>query len=215
VDRTFGEGTFRRLSQVTLDDVVDCLRRDRAIDAAFSAGHHLALGHEPGWTPEEHQRMVQARVASIERDRHEGKVRAAASGCAALRLLTADVPGHLEDYASVVRSDLRSRLAERQIDVRAAGAAADLFLISGEWLPNEDDSSGLIRAVRYDIAARLQTARDPLVEGARIAMWLVASRGAHSRAPDTQPLPDKCSISHSTGVATSFTRPSSLRRPAT
>jgi membrane protein DedA with SNARE-associated domain len=195
VDRAFGEGTFRRLSQASLDDVVNCLRRERMIDAAFSAGHYLALGHEPTWSPADHQRMVQARRARIERDRREGMVRAAASGCAALRLLTADAPDHLDVYTSVVRDDLQWRLAQGQIDIRAAGAAADLFLISGEWLPDEDESSGLIRAVRFDVAARLQTVSDPVVEVARVAMWLVASRGAHGGATDGPRLPGRSSSS--------------------
>jgi membrane protein DedA with SNARE-associated domain len=190
VDRAFGQGRFRRLSQATLDDVVDCLSRDRAIDAAFSAGHYLALGHEPEWSGADHLRMVQARRATIERDRRLGKDRAAASGCAALRLLTAELENDREVHASVVRSDLRCRLDQQEIDVRAASAAAELFLICGEWLPTDEDSAALIRAVRFDIAAQLQVARDPLVEAARVAMWLVASRGAHSRATDSRSRPD-------------------------
>jgi hypothetical protein len=181
VDGAFGEGTFGRLSKATLADVLDCLNNDQVIEAAFSAGHHLALGHQPGWSRADHLRMIQARRTSIERDRREQKIRAAASGWAALRLLTEEQPGDVELYASVVRSDLQSRLAQGEIDIRAAGAAADLYLISGEWLPDDEESALLVRAIRFDIAARRPAGDDPLMEAARVAMWLVVSGGYRRR----------------------------------
>ncbi len=177
VDDSFGEGTFRLLSRATLHDVVNCLQHGRFLDAAFSAAHYLVLGHDPEWSPSDHQRMVQAKGDTVADHRHRGALRRAASACASLRLLQPEpVPADLSLYASVLRTDLQGRLSHRHIDIRATGTAADLYLLSGQWLPNERDSHSLILAV--DSAARGQSDNDPIIEAARIALWLVVTRAS-------------------------------------
>jgi hypothetical protein len=177
VDDSFGEGTFRLLSRATLHDVGVCLQVGRLLDAAFSAAHYLVLGHDPEWSPAGHQRMVEAKRHAVAGLRREGELRRAASACASLRLLEPDpVPAELELYASALRSDLQGRLSRRQIDIRTAGTAADLYLLSGHWLPNERDSQSLILAV--DSAARGQSDNDPIIEAARVALWLVVTRAS-------------------------------------
>jgi hypothetical protein len=177
VDDSFGEGTFRVLSRATLRDVVDCIQQGRWLDAAFSAAHYLVLGHDPEWSRSNHQRMVQAKRDTVERHRRRGAFRRAASACASLRLLQPDpVPADLTLYASVLRSDLEGRLSQRQLDIRTTGTAADLYLLSGQWLPNERDSHSLILAV--DSAARGQSDNDPIIEAARVALWLVVTRAS-------------------------------------
>ena len=185
VDDTFGEGMFRFLSQAALDDVVACLDQDRVLDAAFSAAHYLALGHDPNWSRSNHDRMVEAKRATIEDHHRTRQLRMAASACASLRLLQPEsIPGDLNLYASVLRSDLQNRLSHHQIDLRATGTAADLYLLSGQWLPNEQDTRRLIRAA--DSAARPQSDNDPIIEAARVALWLLvtlASRNGPGERP--------------------------------
>ncbi len=177
VDDSFGEGTFRVLSRATLHDVVDCLQRGRFLDAAFSAAHYLVLGHDPEWSRFDHQRMVQAKRDTVDDHRRHGALRRAASACASLRLLQPEpVPADLRLYTSVLRSELQVRLSHRQIDIRTTGTAADLYLLSGQWLPNERDSHSLILAV--DSAARGQSDNDPIIEAARVALWLVVTRAS-------------------------------------
>jgi hypothetical protein len=177
VDDSFGEGTFRLLSRATLHDVVDCLNRGRFLDAAFSAAHYLVLGHDPEWSRSDHQRMVEAKRHTVEGHRRHRALRRAASACASLRLLQPEpVPADLSLYSSVLRSDLEDRLSHRQIDIRATGTAADLYLLSGEWLPNERDSLSLILAV--DAAARGESGNDPIIDAARVALWLVVTRAS-------------------------------------
>jgi hypothetical protein len=177
VDDSFGEGTFRVLSRATLRDVLDCIQQGRWVDAAFSAAHYLVLGHDPEWSRSNHQRMVQAKRDTVELHRRRGAFRRAASACASLRLLQPEpVPADLTLYASVLRSDLEGRLSQRQMDIRTTGTAADLYLLSGQWLPNEHDSHSLILAV--DSAARGQSDNDPIIEAARVALWLVVTRAS-------------------------------------
>jgi len=177
VDDSFGEGTFRLLSRATLHDVVDCLHQGRFLDAAFSAAHYLVLGHDPDWSQSDHQRMVEAKLHTIEGHRRHRALRRAASACASLRLLQPEpVPADLGLYASVLTADLEDRLSHKQIDIRATGTAADLYLLSGQWLPDERDSHSLILAV--DTAARGESDNDPIIEAARVALWLVVTRAS-------------------------------------
>jgi hypothetical protein len=177
VDDSFGEGTFRLLSRATLHDVVDCLNQGRFLDAAFSAAHYLVLGHDPEWSRSDHERMVQAKRHSVDGHRRHGALRRAASACASLRLLQPEpVPADLNLYTSVLRSDLEERLSHRQMDIRATGTAADLYLLSGQWMPNERDSHSLILAV--DAAARGESDNDPIIGAARVALWLVVTRAS-------------------------------------
>jgi hypothetical protein len=177
VDDSFGEGTFRVLSRATLHDVGDNLRQGRFLDAAFSAAHYLVLGHDPGWSPADHRRMVEAKSDTVEQLRRRRALKRAASACASLRLLQPDpVPADLNLFTSVLRSDLEDRLSRRQLDIRTAGTAADLYLLSGQWLPDERDSPSLILAV--DSAARGQSDNDPIIEAARLALWLVVTRAS-------------------------------------
>jgi hypothetical protein len=174
VDGTFGRGTFRSLSQSVLDDVIACLDQDRTLDAAFSAAHYLALGHDPRWSRSNHERMVEAKRAAIEVHHRAGQLRMAATSSAALRLLKAEpIPEDHSLYVSVLRSDLQDRLSQQRRNLRAAGVAADLYLLSGQWMPNEGDSHRLIDAV--DSAVRSQSDNDPIIEAARVALWVLAS----------------------------------------
>ena len=183
------EGTFRLLSQAALEDVITCLDQDRVLDAAFSAAHYLAFGHDPRWSRSNHQRMVEAKRATIEDHHRTGELRMAASSCASLRLLQAEpAPEDLSLYVSVLRSELQDRLSHQQTDLRAAGTAADLYLLSGQWLPDEQDSHRLVDAV--DTAARSQSDNDPVIEAARVALWLLATLASRNGLAGDHPDPE-------------------------
>jgi hypothetical protein len=185
VDDTFGSGTFRSLSQAALDDVIACLDQDRVLDAAFSAAHYLALGHDPRWSRSNHDRMVEAKRAAIEDHQRAGELRMAATSSASLRLLQAEpVPEDFSLYVSVLRSDLQDWLSHQRKNLRAAGIAADLYLLSGQWMPDEGDSHRLIEAV--DSAARSQSDNDPIIEAARVALWVLATLASRNGPVDGQ-----------------------------
>ena len=78
-------------------------------------------------------------------------------------------------YSSALKRDLEAMLANKQLDDRAIGAAVDVFLITGEWLPSEDESEQLISTIQSGIAARLRDRNDAVVEAGRIALWLSAT----------------------------------------
>jgi hypothetical protein len=183
VDDAFGRGTFRFLSQAALEEVIACLDQGRALDAAFSAAHYLTFGHDPGWSGPNHERMVEAKRATIENHHQTGQLRMAASSSASLRLLQADpIPGHLSLYVSVLSSDLQDRLSHQRKDLRAAGTAADLYLLSGQWLPDEQDSHRLIDAVNS--AVRSESENDPIIEAARAALWLLVTLASRDSPAD-------------------------------
>jgi hypothetical protein len=181
VDDAFGAGTFGRLSGAAIRDVAARLHEDQVIDAVFSAAHYLAFGHTPEWSRHHHRCMGEAERAATEDDRRNGQMRRAGSRCAYLRLLQCALPLEADLYASAIRLDLQDRLARQQIDVRTAGSATDLFLVSGEWIPDDDQTRHLLRAVQSDAVDRLQQCDDEVFVAARVALWLVATTAARGK----------------------------------
>jgi hypothetical protein len=184
VDRTFGVAAFRRCSQAARNAIATWLRENRELEAALSAGHYLAMGHAPDWSRQTHQRMVQAWRAMTEDDGENGRPARAASRCATLRLLRADLPRGHDLYASVLRSDLEAVLEDKQFDNTTISAAVDLFLISDVWLPSDDETRQLIEAITSDVAARLRHGDDAVTAAGQVAVWLTATRASRSRFGD-------------------------------
>jgi hypothetical protein len=110
-----------------------------------------------------------------EDDGHNGRPAAAASRCATLRLLRADLPCDHGLYASALQGDLEVMLENKQIDKPTLRAAVDLFLISDVWLPSEDETQRLIRTIASDLAALLRDGSDPLLGAGQAALWLTAT----------------------------------------
>ncbi len=181
VDDAFGDGTFGRLSTAASRDVAARLDENQPIDAVFSAAHYLALGHAPEWSRQNHRRMGEAERVATDDDRRNGQMRRAGSRCAYLRLLHCGLPPEADVYASAIRLDLQDRLARHQFDVRTAGSATDLFLISGEWIPDDDQTRRLIQTVQSDASNRLDSADDEVFVAARVALWLVATTAARGK----------------------------------
>jgi hypothetical protein len=181
VDDAFGDGTFGRLSTAASRDVAARLDENQPIDAVFSAAHYLALGHAPEWSRQNHQRMGEAERAATDDDRRNGQMRKAGSRCAYLRLLHCGLPPEVDVYASAIRLDLQDRLARYQLDVRTAGSATDLFLVSGEWIPDDDQTRRLIQTVQSDASDRLRSGDDEVFVAARVALWFVATTAAHGK----------------------------------
>jgi hypothetical protein len=184
VDRTFGVAAFRRCSQAARNAVAGWLRENREVDAARSAGHYLALGHAPDWSRQTHQRMVQAWRATIEDDGQNGRPARAASRCATLRLLRADLPPDHQLYASALRADLEALLENQQLDSTTIATAVDFLLISDFWLPSHDETRQLIEAITSDVGTRLRDGDDAVAGAGQVAIWLTATLASRSRFED-------------------------------
>jgi len=180
VDETFGDGEHERVAGAAADAVRARLADGDHTAAAFSAAHHLILTDEHGWSEEEHRPSVDAwRRATVE-DLGHGRLEQAGWRLAYLRLLGAEVEERTQPAVAALGNTLRDLLRKADVDVRTAGMAVDLFLLTGEWVPTDRQSAELLAAVKTDVEDRLSRYNNEVMAADRVALWLLASRPGQS-----------------------------------
>jgi hypothetical protein len=117
--------------------------------------------------------MVDAWRAEFDKEQGRGRPERAAWRCAYSRMLGSEAPPDVSQCAAALRAELAARLGSGKLDVRTAGVAVDLFLVTGDWAPDENRTDVLLKAVEHVIEERLRAGEDDVMAADRVAMWVL------------------------------------------